>query len=173
MAAASLRITVGQIPPGYYVDFSSFPLVLERAVSPIRGDEHLRQVMSIYDAAHARDVPFVAVSDLRAMTSADSRFRKGVAEYYGRNETRSRKNVVAMILVIDSVITRGLVTAVFWWRKPTTRIEVVKTPEQAAEMVERIWAERGIEPTHAMRLGLSRLRSDSVCYQPVAVPPSR
>ncbi len=151
---------------GYYVDFSAFPLVLEKVVAPVR-QPHVAEMAWIYDRAFERQQPFVTISDARGATDADARYRRAAGEYTGKIAELSRRYTVASILVVDSVIARSVITAIFWWQAPVTRVEVVGTIAEAADLAEKLWAGRGFELTTEMRSGLARLRSHTVAYEKV------
>jgi hypothetical protein len=127
----------------HHVD--SWPIV----VSTIHGKEHTEATLDQAYAAWTGFMhkgPHVLILDMTDGTAgASAAQRARVAAWIERNETllRARKQL-AHVLVFDSAIMRGIVTAVFWLRPPANPHYTAQNLDHAVDIAVEVLRQAGI-----------------------------
>jgi len=156
---------------GHHADLAWFPLVAQATFGHLRV-EHADQARVVLRAGFARQQRVLWYMDTRRATRADALYRKQVASYADELESLGHKYSVCSVVVLDNPVLRAGLTAINWISRPVIPVHVVATPFEAAGMLERAWLADGGELTPPLREGLRRMRSDSLEFTPVTVPPA-
>lgn len=124
------------------------------AVSCIYGQEHSEEALSAAYATWTEYLlrgPHVLIVDMtqgNAGSTAPQRAR--TAEWLEQNESLLREGrQLAHVLVFDSALVRGIVTAVFWLRRPVAPHHVAPNRIEAIEIAVSTLAGAGIRVTPA------------------------
>ena len=157
-------------PDGHYADLSWFPIVAQATFGHMRV-EHADQARVVMRGGFARQQRVLWYFDARRATRVDALYRKQVALYTDELESLGHKHSVWSVVVLDKAALRAAPRANNWISSPVIPVHVVATPFEAAGMLERAWLADGGELTPTLREGLSRMRSDSLVFSPVTVPP--
>lgn len=131
------------------------PTILHRtdswpiAVSAIFGKEHSEQ--ALHDAyaqwsAFLRRGPHVLIMDMtRGTAGATAAQRARVATWISQNQALLKERQLAHVMVMDSPIIRGIVTAVSWLRPSASPQYATATLEEAVERAAACLAQAGIQ----------------------------
>lgn len=112
----------------------SWPIV----VSNIYGQQHSEQALKEAYAGWTSFMhkgPHVLIMDMTAGTAgATAAQRAKVAEWLEENDELLRtKKQLAHIMVVNSAVVRGVITAVFWLRPPANPHHVVSSLDEAVD----------------------------------------
>lgn len=126
----------------HYVD--SWPIV----VSKIHGKDHSEQALRSAYATwtglmqRGQHVLILDMTEGNAGSTAAQRAR--VAEWIAENESLLRTRQLANVLVFDSVVVRGIVTAVFWLRPPVNAHFAARNLDEAVDYALARLKEAGV-----------------------------
>ena len=152
--------------PGYYYDFGGFPIVCDKATTPLRAD-HVEELAWIMDTALGRRERVITISDARGGADATADYRRAVGEYLERIEPLSARYTIASILVLDSALGRAVVTGITWWRRPAVPLLIVKDMKEAAQLARARWEQDGQMLTPEINRYLERVAKDEIRYEKV------
>lgn len=124
----------------------SWPVV----VSNIYGQEHTEQALKDAYASWTSFMhrgPHVLIMDMTAGTAgATAAQRAKVAEWIEANDELLRsKKQLAHIMVVNSAVVRGVITAVFWLRPPANPHHVVSNLDEAVDRAVSVLSQAGID----------------------------
>lgn len=122
-------------------DVSRWPVVVVRA-PPTVSDEEMQEHLAFFErTVYARREPFVTVLDLRFCEKITPRQRSIMIGSMKRNEEMTQCRGCAM--VFDSMLLRGILTAMFWVRKPAYPTRVFSKVVDSLDWVEALMVRRG------------------------------
>lgn len=78
-----------------------------------------------------RQEPYVLVLDVRRIGGVNPKLRRRLAEFISANETILRRYRAGVAYVLDSSLTRGVLTAIYWLKPPPYRYDFFKTVDDA------------------------------------------
>jgi hypothetical protein len=122
------------------IDSKAWPLVhfiAEGELTQAQLNDHLRDHRAILD----RNEPYAIVIDATAMGSTDAFLRKRYAEFIATNGATLKRLCKGAAVVLNSSLTRGVITAVMWM---TTVPFPHKVFGDRAEAIA--WAKQQIDP---------------------------
>jgi hypothetical protein len=122
------------------LDTSSWPLVVSTFPEAFEASELDAYLRRFRDEVHARQLPFVHLSDLSALGLSNELFRRKATRFMEEEAAASARWCRAAVHVVPSAIIRGALTAIFWIQRPTWVTAVVAYNEQA-----RRWAHPHVE----------------------------
>jgi hypothetical protein len=130
-------------------------------VSNIYGKEHSEATLNAaYDAwtSFMHRGPHVLILDMTEGTAgATAAQRARVATWMEQNDALLRSGrQLAHVLIVDSAIMRGIVTAVFWLRPPANPHYAASTIDAAVNYAVHVLEERGVS-VGAERVAAARL----------------
>lgn len=118
------------------IDLVRWPVIVVQP-RPNVTDAQLRAALESYSRILAsRAGAYVMVMDNRAASALSASQRKIIAEYNSTHEARTRARCRGVAFVMTSSFVRGIMTAVFWLKKPATETRVFEDYDDAM-----LWAE--------------------------------
>ncbi len=122
------------------IDLKAWPLILVRP-RPEVTDSQLIAALKAYDEIlDKRQGPYAMVMDNRHAPALPAAQRKIIAEYNAAHGTRTRLRCRGTAFVMTSPFVRGLMTAVFWLKKPLAETIVFEELDDALR-----WARARLE----------------------------
>lgn len=98
-------------------DDSDFPLLWIHAIGESRDEDILERLA--FMEKHLGKGKVALVFDTTGSKPLGARHRKMWTDWLARHDTRIRRNVVGVAIVVTSAIVRGVFTGVFWvWQPP-------------------------------------------------------
>jgi len=118
-------------------------------ISTIYGQDHSEQALKdAYDAwtSFMHRGPHVLIIDMTAGNAgATAAQRAKVAEWLEANDSLLKaKKQLAHIMVVNSAVVRGIITAVFWVRPPVNPHHVVSTLDEAVDLAGATLKQAGV-----------------------------
>ena len=118
--------------PRSYLNFSEWPVLVMKAPPGSISDADLRTVMDHFTAEITeRGGDFVFVNDLSNSPAITATQRQMLVEEMQRVEQLPNVRQLAVAMVFTSAIMRGMLTAVFWMRKPKHETEIFGSAGEA------------------------------------------
>jgi hypothetical protein len=136
---------------------SCWPIVVSNIYGQEHSEQDLREAYAAWTSFMHRG-PHVLIMDMTAGTAgATAAQRAKVAEWIEANEAllRSQKQL-AHIMVVNSAVVRGIITAVFWLRPPANPHHVVASVDEAVDRAASVLQQAGIT-VPADRIARARL----------------
>jgi len=122
-------------------DVSRWPVVVVRAPATVSDEEMAEHLAFFEGKVYARREPFVTVLDLRFCEKITPRQRSIMIGSMKRNEEMTQCRGCAM--VFDSMLLRGILTAMFWVRKPAYPTRVFSKVVEAFDWAEALMVRSG------------------------------
>jgi hypothetical protein len=131
------------------VDRRRYPLVVMRFGRTF--SDAAWQEMAEHLVDLVKQGPYGLVSDTRGSATPTPLQRRWVSRYYAEHDREIRANLLAAAVVGDSVIARGVLTALQWLRPLPHPLQVVATLSEGEEWVLKHFPEalRGQVPRRA------------------------
>lgn len=123
------------------IDDQRFPLVLVRYTRS-HSDASWQAYLETMSRFVSRGVPYVTLTDARAVPAPSARQRRMASDVIAREEARTKRFVVANAVVVDSALLRGALTAVHWVAPPPVPLDSFATPQLAYAWLMTMYAER-------------------------------
>jgi len=146
---------VDSSPNGISIDVTSWPIVGFTLRGAITDDEFERLFVEV-EKYWRRGDRFLTITDTRAAANASARQRQRIGEWMKENQASIRQTSIGSIVILQSVIVRGALTAINWIAQPELPPEYAKDWAQASELATRM-LERHDMLTDKLRLRLQRL----------------
>jgi hypothetical protein len=113
-----------------YVDTSRFPLVWVEVPKEIT-DSEIGEVLSDLRRLLDGSLPYALVFDLSGSGAINASQRKALGDHMDENREAITKRVKGLGIVANSVVARGIVTAVFWVSPPPVAHKVFASCAEA------------------------------------------
>jgi hypothetical protein len=113
----------------YDHDESQWPIVLCRP-SGNSTDEDIVTYIAAHGAALRRG-PHVTIVDARGGQSMEAKHRRQITDWIKANAAELRLNRLGAAFVSDSVVVRGILTALYWVAPPPYPYQIFKTMNEA------------------------------------------
>jgi hypothetical protein len=126
----------------FRVTDTTFPILCLQSIGRITRED-IERVRPIYDAAYARNQPLLCVSDAR-LAQHDATQRKLYAEWTAHCFKMDRGLTKGTIIILDSALLRGALTALNWIVPPKIPQTLVPDPLEAIEAGRRLTEKFGI-----------------------------
>jgi len=120
-------------------DERDWPILLCKAVGEST-DEDIAEYLRWLEQLLARKKRHVLIVDASAGKSMKGTHRQQIAQWNKNNATELRKYRAGLVLVTDSAMLRGVLTAIYWISAPPFPYHVADTTVRA-----RIWAREQLE----------------------------
>lgn len=123
----------------------NWPIVVSRIYGKVHSEQTLHDAYAAWTAFMNRG-PHVLILDMTQGTAgATAAQRARVADWLKANDTLLRSHrQLAHVLVFDSAVVRGIVTAVFWLRPPSNPHHAAKDMSEAVDCALAHLKEAGI-----------------------------
>ena len=140
----------------------TWPIVVSTIIGKEHSEETLREAYGAWTGYMERG-PHVLIMDMtRGTAGATAAQRARVAAWIEQNEPllRARKQL-AHVMVMDSPVMRGIVTAVFWLRPAANPHYTARTLNEAVDIALRCLREAGlrIDPEAVARARVNEFAS--------------
>lgn len=113
------------------IDLVRWPVIVVQP-RPNVTDAQLRAALESYSRIlAARPGVYTMVMDNRAASALSASQRKIIADYNSTHEARARERCRGVAFVMTSSFVRGIMTAVFWLKKPATETRVFEDVDEA------------------------------------------
>ena len=120
------------------LDLSHWPVAVTTPPQSTVSDEELSDYLSrYYDLTEERGGNYVTVIELTGHPGITATQRSHITEYMRSIEQRDSATCVGTGLVFDSKMLRGLLTAIFWVKRPEYEIKVFGDVQTAIEWGRR------------------------------------
>ena len=119
-----------------------FPVVVQ-AIMGTCGLVDVDGLARLSAAAHARGQRFAIISDTRAASVPDAATRRALADLAARFRGEQH-HLIANILILDSAILAGALTAVRWFIDPDNMPRVVRSARDAVDVIGPLFAREGL-----------------------------
>lgn len=134
-----------------HVSSARFPLLVVEFVGKAT-DDQFRQYLDNMDAHIARCLKegkksVVLVDTLKATSPVSPSQRKLQAEWMARSFQSSQRSMAGMVFVIDSVLVRGVLTAILWLQKMPCEHAVFGSRAEAEDWANSKLAHAGSQQT--------------------------
>ena len=106
-------------------------------------DAHFSEVERYYTRESASNAPAALLADVRALSAADARSRKRVADAFLRLSPVMERRAVGHAIVMSSPLIRGALTAIFWIKQPSWQIRTFAEITEADAWLRRMFEEQG------------------------------
>lgn len=114
------------------MDVSRFPVVTYVA-PPEATDEIMFECMHEMDELRQNAKPFALVLDLSTTKNMSAKHRKMLTDNMAKHEAEMKQLCRGTGMVFTSAVLRGVLTAIFWVKKPAYPTQVFATREAAFE----------------------------------------
>lgn len=131
------------------VDTSLWPVV----VCTPRGnlsDKEYQQMFAAFDELWRRGQKFVTITDTRFNDTATARQRQLIGEWVKKNGPTIQRHSLGSVLIVESAIVRGALTAISWVSQADFSSSYVKNWEQATSATLALLEKAG-QPTTGLR----------------------
>ncbi len=142
-------------PNGISIDATSWPIVTFILRGAISDDEFERLFVEV-EKYWRRGDRFLTITDTRGASNASARQRQRIGEWMKENQASIQQTSIGSIVILQSVIARGALTAINWIAQPELPSEYAKDWVQASEMATRM-LDRHDMLTDKLRRALQRL----------------
>lgn len=122
---------------GIEVDETKFPILVVNAFGD-SSDEDLFSYIRALNRALRREKPHVVIVDATGGTSLKGTHRKLVAEWNKENQRDLSHFRKGLILVADSTLLRGMITAIYWIHPPPFPYYPVAELSEALTLASRL-----------------------------------
>ena len=122
---------------------ATYPIICLQSVGACTAAE-IDEVHRVYLRAFHQSSRLICISDAR-LASHDVQQRRLLAEWSERITPMGKHRVVATIVVLDSMLLRGALTAFNWLSPPVIPQRVAADLAGAIELGQQLAAEAGIE----------------------------
>ena len=121
------------------LDLSNWPAVVVRPpVGEVTDAEMESFLERFFQEVEARGGRYVLVNDLRQNTGITARQRKMIVESMERTEASRTAVQVGNGMVFSSTLLRGMLTAIFWMRKPRYETRTFGDCDEAIEWAQGV-----------------------------------
>lgn len=125
---------------------SNWPLVLEHFPARPQSDADMEQLLRDSSSALTRREVFVMLSDTRQMTGIwDAKNRRLIADWLKANSEATKTYAAGNVVLLNSELVRGALTAVLWLVPTPYPIKVVTTVDAAVDGALSLLSDRGID----------------------------
>jgi hypothetical protein len=114
---------------------ATLPIICLQTANGITRDE-IEKIKPMYDRLYARREAFIAINDAR-LAKYDAQQRKLWAEWTAHSAKYDTGMTVATIMILDSPLLRGALTALNWIAMHTIPQHAVADPVEAIEIARR------------------------------------
>jgi hypothetical protein len=118
------------------VSDATFPIVLLQSVGRCTQEE-IDAAHAVYVRVYARRRSLIAISDAR-LAVYDAKQRKLFADWTQRTLALDRGSTLATIVILDSKLLLGALTAMNWIAPPTIKQYAVGSPTSALETAQHV-----------------------------------
>ncbi len=125
------------------VDTSLFPIVRVTPLGTLT-DEDYENMFRQVEALWRRGERFMTITDTRKSGTATARQRTLIGEWMKKNAALTERWSMGSIIIVESTIVRGALTAIEWVAQPRVKSDYVGNWEQAVEKARGILARNGM-----------------------------
>ena len=130
-------------PSAIEVDLSLWPVV--RIVPRgLLADDDLRFMFSSFDALWKKEQQFFAITDTRFAQNISARQRQMIGEWMKLNKAPMKKSSLGSVVIVESAIIRGALTAIGWLAQTDPPSEYLKNWEEAMASAVRSLEKHGL-----------------------------
>lgn len=116
--------------PYYVTDRSTWPVVTIKFMDPATDDE-FDAYLDTLDALYEQEEPFALIFDARDAAYLPAKYRRRQAEWMEANHERIEHYLAGTAYVVDSLVTRGVLRAIFAMQSQPAPYTIVGTLEEA------------------------------------------
>lgn len=128
-------------PVGIVIDLALWPIV--RCTPYGRpSDEDLDGLFREYERLWRRGERFLTITDLRFSQNVSGKQRQRIGEWIRENSEAARHCTVGAVVIVESMLVRGALTAINWIAQPEYPTQYAKDWQKAAACAER-WLDEG------------------------------
>jgi hypothetical protein len=114
------------------IDTSRWPLLIINAARRVQTEDEFRADMDFIGRLYReRPGPYAMVIDTRRGTQPPAHIRRVMSEYREKYALHVRRYCRGHAFVIDSGLMRGVMTAMYWLRKPDAEVRVCRELDEA------------------------------------------
>lgn len=116
--------------PYYVTDRSTWPVVTIKFMDPAT-DGEFDAYLDTLDDLYSEEEPFALIFDARDAAYLPGKYRRRQADWIEANHDRIERHLVGTAYVFDSVVTRGVLRAIFALQSQPAPYTIVGTLEEA------------------------------------------
>lgn len=128
---------------GIEFDTSLWPIVRSTPRGLVT-DEHYEQMFREYEKLWKKGEKFLSINDTRFSSSGTPRQRQLIGDWMKRSQANIKHYSLGSVVIVDSTIIRGALTAIGWIAQPDIQSIYVKNWEQAVQAVTKLLEAQGL-----------------------------